>query len=101
MYNGKKITDVLKLCLIYFLLVLHYKVSFYMNNYFKAFKFVLLQIQSLALKKDVITYYKVCFLLRLEIENARLEATTKQQTIRIEVLQKDLQESVSVSQLQV
>ncbi|KYO48503.1 ankyrin repeat domain-containing protein 26 isoform B [Alligator mississippiensis] len=33
---------------------------------------------------------------RLEIENARLEATTKQQTIRIEVLQKDLQESVSV-----
>uniref|UniRef100_A0A7M4EW92 Ankyrin repeat domain containing 26 n=1 Tax=Crocodylus porosus TaxID=8502 RepID=A0A7M4EW92_CROPO len=33
---------------------------------------------------------------RLEIENARLEATAKQQTIRIEVLQKDLQESVSV-----
>ncbi|XP_038253832.1 ankyrin repeat domain-containing protein 26-like isoform X6 [Dermochelys coriacea] len=33
---------------------------------------------------------------RLEIENARLEATTKQQTIRIEVLQKDLQDSASV-----
>ncbi|EMP42057.1 Ankyrin repeat domain-containing protein 26 [Chelonia mydas] len=32
---------------------------------------------------------------RLEIENARLEATTKQQTIRIEVLQKDLQDSAS------
>ncbi|XP_074871091.1 ankyrin repeat domain-containing protein 26 isoform X3 [Carettochelys insculpta] len=33
---------------------------------------------------------------RLEIENARLEATTKQQTSRIEVLQKDLQDSASV-----
>ncbi|XP_053114062.1 ankyrin repeat domain-containing protein 26-like isoform X3 [Hemicordylus capensis] len=33
---------------------------------------------------------------RLEVENARLEATTKQQTGRIEILQKDLQDSVSV-----
>ncbi|XP_025953125.2 ankyrin repeat domain-containing protein 26 isoform X10 [Dromaius novaehollandiae] len=33
---------------------------------------------------------------RLEIENARLEATAKQQTNRIEVLQKDLQASASV-----
>ncbi|EOA97030.1 Ankyrin repeat domain-containing protein 26, partial [Anas platyrhynchos] len=34
---------------------------------------------------------------RLEIENARLEATAKQQTNRIEALQKDLQTSASVS----
>ncbi|XP_010226592.1 PREDICTED: ankyrin repeat domain-containing protein 26, partial [Tinamus guttatus] len=33
---------------------------------------------------------------RLEIENARLEATAKQQTNRIEVLQKDLQASASM-----
>ncbi|XP_063165588.1 ankyrin repeat domain-containing protein 26 isoform X2 [Candoia aspera] len=33
---------------------------------------------------------------RLEIENARLEATTNQQTNRIEILQKDLQDSASV-----
>ncbi|XP_039199892.1 ankyrin repeat domain-containing protein 26 isoform X4 [Crotalus tigris] len=33
---------------------------------------------------------------RLEIENARLEATTNQQSNRIEILQKDLQDSVSV-----
>ncbi|XP_015747036.2 ankyrin repeat domain-containing protein 26 [Python bivittatus] len=33
---------------------------------------------------------------RLEIENARLEATTNQQTNRIETLQKDLQDSASV-----
>ncbi|XP_067171310.1 ankyrin repeat domain-containing protein 26 isoform X3 [Apteryx mantelli] len=33
---------------------------------------------------------------RLEIENARLEATAKQQTNRIEVLQKDLQATASV-----
>ncbi|XP_066490078.1 ankyrin repeat domain-containing protein 26-like isoform X2 [Tiliqua scincoides] len=33
---------------------------------------------------------------RLEIENARLEATTKQQTGRIEILQKDLQNSAFV-----
>ncbi|XP_054844391.1 ankyrin repeat domain-containing protein 26-like [Eublepharis macularius] len=33
---------------------------------------------------------------RLEIENARLEATNKQQTSRIEILQKELQDSTSV-----
>ncbi|XP_070611037.1 ankyrin repeat domain-containing protein 26-like [Erythrolamprus reginae] len=33
---------------------------------------------------------------RLEIENARLEATTNRQNSRIEILQKDLQDSVSV-----
>ncbi|XP_062990125.1 ankyrin repeat domain-containing protein 26-like [Elgaria multicarinata webbii] len=33
---------------------------------------------------------------RVEIENARLEATTNQQTSRIEILQKDLQDSASV-----
>ncbi|XP_015270799.1 PREDICTED: ankyrin repeat domain-containing protein 26-like [Gekko japonicus] len=33
---------------------------------------------------------------RVEIENARLEATNKEQTSRIEILQKDLQESASV-----
>lgn len=37
-------------------------------------------------------------LLRLEIENARLEAANKEQTSRIEILQKDLQNSASVSQ---
>uniref|UniRef100_A0A8C3T8X7 CCDC144C-like coiled-coil domain-containing protein n=1 Tax=Chelydra serpentina TaxID=8475 RepID=A0A8C3T8X7_CHESE len=36
---------------------------------------------------------------QLEIENARLEATTKQQTSRIEVLQKDLQDSASTDEL--
>nr|XP_020636630.1 ankyrin repeat domain-containing protein 26-like isoform X4 [Pogona vitticeps] len=33
---------------------------------------------------------------RLEVENARLEATTTQQSHRIEILQKDLQDSLSV-----
>lgn len=37
------------------------------------------------------------FPLSLEIENARLEATAAQQAGRIEILQKDLQNSVSVS----
>lgn len=34
---------------------------------------------------------------RLEIENARLEATAKQQNNRIEILQKEAQEATAVS----
>lgn len=34
---------------------------------------------------------------RLEIENARLEATVKQQNNRIEILQKEAQEATAVS----
>lgn len=38
-----------------------------------------------------------CILIRLEIDNARLEATTKQQSNKIDALQKGAQESAMVS----
>lgn len=46
------------------------------------------------LKKLDVKNLCVC---RLEIDNARLEASTKQQSNKIEALQKEVQESVLVS----
>lgn len=39
----------------------------------------------------------MCFYIRLEIENARLEATAKQQSNKIDALQKGAQETAMVS----
>lgn len=49
---------------------------------------------------SLFTQHHLVFFFRLEIENAKIEATAKQQSVQIETLQKELQESISVSNSQ-